>query len=174
AGSRPAIEGEVLAPAVEAAAALPDPADDFADPAVTAREQAFDDRGPAVVVADADRAAVVLVRHDRALERTEPAVDGLVVQLGRPLERRMRLGHERAYRDGAADVLATGGLASGLDHPARHLRDLDVVVGLGRQAAHEVELHLPPAVAIRRRDGADQVVFADHLVDDPAHPFAAA
>src|SRR5581483_7120689 len=40
----PALEGEVLAPAVEAAAVLPHPADDRADATVAARQQSFDDR----------------------------------------------------------------------------------------------------------------------------------
>ena len=49
-----------------------------------------------------------------------------------------------------------------------------VLVGLGRQADHEVELHLAPAVGVRRGDGPDQVLLGDHLVDHLAHPLAAA
>src|SRR4051812_18800652 len=58
AGRDPAVEGEVLAPAVEAAAVLPHLADHRADPAVAAGEESFDDRRAAVVVADADGLAV--------------------------------------------------------------------------------------------------------------------
>ena len=61
------------------------------------------------------------------------------------------------------------------DDVDRHVADLeDVLVGLGRQAAHEVQLHLAPAVAVRGGDGADQVLFRDHLVDDLAHALGAA
>ena len=49
-----------------------------------------------------------------------------------------------------------------------------VVVGLGRQAAHEVELHLPPPGGVGRGDGADQVFLGHHLVDDLADALAAA
>ena len=66
-------------------------------------------------------------------------------------------------------------LAAGLDDPLGELGDLQhVLVGLGREPAHEVELHLPPAVAVGGGDGPDQVVLGDHLVDDLADPLAAA
>ena len=79
------------------------------------------------------------------------------------------LGDEAADADGAADVARAGHLAAGADDVARHLGDLeDVLVGLGRQADHEVELHLPPAGGVRRRDGVDEVLLAHHLVDDLA------
>src|SRR5690606_36375379 len=47
----PPLVGEVLAPAVEAAAVLPHRADDLADPAVAARQQTLHDGGLALVVA---------------------------------------------------------------------------------------------------------------------------
>jgi hypothetical protein len=57
----------------------------------------------------------------------------------------------------------------------RHVGDLEhVLVGLGGQATHEVELHLPPPLRVRRCDGPDQVVLADHLVDHPAQSFRTA
>src|SRR6478672_6118116 len=67
-GLGPAVVGEVLAPAVEAAAVAPDLLDDRADPAVTTREQSLDGAGLAVVVAEADRAAVLLVVPDRVAQ----------------------------------------------------------------------------------------------------------
>src|SRR5205823_6630706 len=109
---------EELAPAVEAAPVLPDRLDDLADPAVAAGQQALDDGRLAVVVAQADGAAVLLVAAQRVLQRPQPPVDGLVVALGRPLERRVRLGHEPADRDRAADVAAAGRLAAHLDDAA--------------------------------------------------------
>ena len=44
-----------------------------------------------------------------------------------------------------------------------------VVVGLGRQAGEEVELHPPPAGGEGALDRAVQVLLADELVDDLAH-----
>ena len=171
----PAVVGEVLAPAVEPAAVAPDLLDHRADPAVAAGEQSLDDAGLAVVVAEADRAAVLLVGAHDIAQLAQPVVGGLVVELGRPLERRVRLGHEAADRDRAADVVAAGDLAALGDHLLGQVGDgQHVLVGLGGQAAHEVELHLPPAVAVRRRDGADQVLLGDHLVDHLAHPLRAA
>src|SRR5215217_5436053 len=49
---RPALVGEVLAPAVEPAALAPDPLDDPADPAVAAGQQSFDHARLAVMVAE--------------------------------------------------------------------------------------------------------------------------
>jgi hypothetical protein len=94
---------------------------------------------------------------------------------GPPTGRGVRLGHEPADRDGAPDVLAAADLAAGLDDLLGELGDLQhVLVGLGRQPAHEVELDLPPAGPVRRRDGVDEVLLGDHLVDDLAQPLAAA
>ena len=45
-----------------------------------------------------------------------------------------------------------------------------VLVGLGGQADQEVELDPPPALAEGRVDGAVEVLLADQLVDDLAHP----
>ena len=49
-----------------------------------------------------------------------------------------------------------------------------VLVGLGGQAAHEVELHVPPAVGVRGDDGTDEVLLGHHLVDHPADTLRAA
>src|SRR5690606_37310576 len=114
-GGHPPLEGEVLAPAVETAAVLPDGADDGADPAVAARQQALPDGRLAVVVAVADGPAVLLVAAPPVAQHLEPSVDGLVVGLGGPLERGVRLGHEAADGDRAAVVARPGGLAARLD-----------------------------------------------------------
>ena len=172
---RPALVGEVLAPAVEAAAVAPDGLEHPADPAVAAGQQALDLPGLAVVVPVADRLADLAVRADRVAEHLQPPVDRLDVGLTGPLERRVRLGHEAADRHRAADVVGAGRLAALADDGVGELGDLeDVLVGLRREAAHEVELHLAPAGGVRGRRRADEVVLADRLVDDPAQPLAAA
>ena len=171
----PAVVGEVLAPPVEAAAVLPGRADDPANSAIAAGEQSFDLAGLAVVVAEPDRPGVPAVAADGFAQLGQPGVNGLVVALRRPLERRVRLGHERADRHRAPDVAMSGDLAPSVDDLLGQVGNREhVLVGLGGQPAHEVELHLPPAVAVRRRDRAQQVVLADHLVDDPSHPLGAA
>src|SRR4051794_38124891 len=80
-----------------------------------------------------------------------------------------------ADRHRAPDVLAAAGLPAGADDLDREVGDLQhVLVGLGRQTAHEVELHLLPAVGVGGGDGADEVVLGHRLVDHPADPLAAA
>src|SRR5690606_25988267 len=111
----PPVVAEVLAPAVEPAAVAPHALDHLAHAAVTARQQSFDDARLAVVVAEADRASVPLVGLDRFAQQPQSTVGGLVVELGGPLERRVRLRDETADRDGAPDVAATRDLAAGFD-----------------------------------------------------------
>ena len=69
----------MLAPAVEAGSAAPHLLDDGADAAVAAAEQSFDHTGFAVVVAEADRLAVLLVGADRVAQLGQPRV-GLLVR----------------------------------------------------------------------------------------------
>src|SRR5947209_3813992 len=93
-GLPPALEREVLAPPVEPRAVPPRRQDHAAHPAVTPGQQALDDPGLAVVIAEADRLGGGAVGADRAAERAQPGVDHLGSALRRPLERRVRLGHE--------------------------------------------------------------------------------
>src|SRR5690606_32236928 len=117
----PPLEAEVLAPAVEPPAVAPDRLDDLGDATIAARQQSLHDAGATVVVPEADRPAVALVGLHRLAQLAQALVGGLPVQLGGPLERRVRLGHEPADRDGAPDVLATGHLAPGVDDPLGEL-----------------------------------------------------
>jgi hypothetical protein len=127
------------------------------------------------VVAQADRAADAAVGVDGLPEQPQRASIGLGAGLPGPLEGRVRLGHEAADGDRAADVLAAAGLAAGADHLDRELAisSTSSSVSVG-QTAHEVELHLLPAVGVARGDGADEVVLGHRLVDHPADPLAAA
>ena len=63
-GGQPRVIREVLAPAVEPAALAPDPLDDPPNSAVAAREQALDDAGLSVVIAEADRAGIPPIAAD--------------------------------------------------------------------------------------------------------------
>ena len=173
---RPAVEGEVLAPAVELAAVAPDPLDDPADPAVAAGEQSLDHAGLAVVVAQADGAADAAVLVDRL--RAAAAAGGRSSRRwpGRPTGTGCAAWARTRRCDTVQRMsLRAAGLAAGPDHLDGQLGDLQhVLVGLGRQTAHEVELHLAPAVGVGGRHRADQVLLGHRLVDHPADPLAAA
>ncbi len=127
------------------------------------------------MITETDRPSHLPIAADRVAQHLQPGVGDLVGGLGRPLERRVRLGYETTDRHRAADVAVPAGPPAGPDHLAGEVRDReDVLVGLGGQAAHEVQLHLPPALGIGGADRADQILLADHLVDDPAQAFGAA
>src|SRR5262249_50635933 len=138
-------------------------------------QQALDEAGFPVVVTHADVAAEATLGVDRLAELAQPAVHSGWRSLGGPLEGRVRLGNEAADGDRAADVLAATGSAAGTYHLVGHRGDLQhVLVGLGGQPAHEVQLHLPPAAGVGGADRADEVRFGDRLVDDAPNPLAAA
>jgi len=100
------------APAAEGAAAPRGPVAAAAAPAVTAGRPSLDDAGLAGVVAEADGPAEALVLADGVAQLLEAAVGGLVVELGRPLEGRVRLGDETTDRHRAADVVVAGDLTT--------------------------------------------------------------
>ena len=132
--------------------------------------------GLAVVVAEADRLAVALVGPDRVAQLGQPRVGLLGAELARPTGTACAAwARTRRSRrcSGCRAVPLT--CAAGRDDPLGQVGDLQhVLVGLGRQAAHEVELHLAPAGRVRGGDRADEVVLGDHLVDDLADPLGAA
>ena len=98
-----------------------------------------------------------------------------MIELRRPLEGSVGLGHEAADRDGAADVTPSTDLAADSDDLGRQARDLqDVFVGLGRQPAHEVQLHLSPSRAVGGGNRADEVFLGYLLIDHLAHALTAA
>src|SRR3712207_9497292 len=109
-GGGPALEGEVLAPAVEPAALAPHPLDHPADPAVAAGEEALDDARLAVVVAQPDRAADPAVGVDGLAEQPEPGVDGLGAGLPGPLERRGGAWEPTHHGEGPGGVPCARGL----------------------------------------------------------------
>ena len=127
------------------------------------------------MIPEPDRLAQVPVRPDLVAQQGQPGVGGLPPELGGPLERGVRLGHETPM-----DTVQRMSRRPDTSRPVRitsngHGRDLHhVLVGLGGKPTHEVQLHLPPPGAVRSCDGADQVLFGDHLVDDLADAFAAA
>ena len=173
--THPALVAEVLAPAVEPGAISPCGLDDSANATVTAGKQPFDDAGLAVVVAKPDGRCVAPVGPNRLPEDPQARIRLLGAELRAPLERGVRLGHEPADRHRAADVTLAADPAPGLDDPLGKVGDLQhVLVGLGGQATHEVELHVAPAGRVGGSDGVDQVILGDHLVDHPAQALGAA
>ena len=102
------------------------------------------------------------------------AKDLVVGVHGAPLERRVGFRHVCGHADGDPRTPVA------LD-PARHLEragagshDLaNVVVFLGGQPNHEVELHLVPSTREHALGGLHELLFGDVLVDDVAHALAA-
>src|SRR6188472_1197119 len=98
-----------------------------------------------------------------------------MVTLGSPLERSMWLGNEAADAHCATDVPSATDLSPSGDHSLGEIGDCQhICIGFGRQTTHEVKLHLPPAVRVRRRNRANQIFLCDHFVDHLAHPLGAA
>ena len=126
------------------------------------------------MIAEADGLAVLAVGADGIAQLGEARIGRLVIELRGPLEGSVRLGHEAADRNRAADIAPSTDLAADSDDLGRQARDLqDVLVGLGGQPAHEVELHLPPSRAVGGGDRADEVFLGDLLVDHLAHALTA-
>ena len=84
-----------------------------------------------------------------------------------PLKGRMRLGHKGRGVDGNAPLETLPCRQREVD------QRLDIVVGLGGMADHEVELQLREVELLCQRDGAHHLIFGLRLVDDVAQPLAA-
>ena len=85
-----------------------------ADAAVAAGEQSFDDAGLAVVVAEADGLAVLAVGRGSPRAASPAGRRSSRVELGGPLERGVRLGHEPADATRCSGCpVAPGGLPAG-------------------------------------------------------------
>ena len=154
----------MLGPLLEHTTPAPHRLDHRTEAAVTTRRQPFDQRRLRVVPLQLD-AAVTVQRVAQQADLAAELRDGVLAE---PLERRERLRHETAdgHRDRRALVIA----AADLDAVAGELRDAErVLVGLGRQAGEEVQLHAPPALRVGGLDRAEQVVLGDELVDHLAH-----
>ena len=164
-GVEPAVELEVLAPLLERAARPPDPLDHRADPAVAPAHDALGERRLGVVPA---QLGAGLAQRRRAGARPCGAAprrefwpnhwNGVC-----------GFGHEAADRHRGARALRV--LLADRHDVLRQLGDAErVVVGLGRQAGEEVELHPPPALRERGVDRGVEVLLGDQLVDHLAHP----
>ena len=109
----------------------------------------------------------------RAAHEIDLAVQLFDPVLTEPLERRVRLGHEAAERNGARRVLRVP--AADLDDGPRQLGDAERVgVALGGEAGEEVELHPPPPARVRAFDRGVEVFLGDELVDHLTQPPGAA
>ena len=137
--------------------------------AVAAREDALDDGEARIVVVEGDGAV-----RDVLLEQLLAALELLDGQLAEPLERRVGFRHEAG--DGDRDLAAALALdlRVEIDDLLGELSDADdVFVRLRRQAHHEVELDLLPALAERGAAGLHEVLLRHALVDDVAQALRA-
>src|SRR5207247_3952711 len=97
----PARQRELLVPAVEAAAVAPHALDDVGETAIAARQDALDVAEAGLVILERDALALRLLAQHALL--AQHVVDRVHRA---PLERRVRLGHVRADRDGDVGVVA--------------------------------------------------------------------
>ena len=158
---------EVLGPGVEPGAPAPGLFEGGGDAAVAPGEDAFEQARVDVVALDADGLHADL--------RAQVAVGPLEVLAplhAVPLVRRGRLGDE--VRDAGRHVGEPAGLL--LADPGDGLGHLDDAVEVDRplagQAAHEVELDLPPAASERLAAAVVEVLVLDRLADLLAHVVA--
>ena len=100
------------------------------------------------------------------------ALDLFLADLFHPLEGREGLGHEG--RERRRDLQARIALARGVAHLAAKVGDgLEVLVGLGGQADHEIEFDLTPAVFQQLLHMQQHLFLGDALVDDVTQALAA-
>ena len=104
--------------------------------------------------------------------KMDPPLDFFLADLGHPLKGRKGFGHKgrKGRRDLQARAAAPGGVTN---LEARFGNGGQVFVRFGRQADHEIELHLTPAVLKQLLGMQQQVFFSDALVDDVAQALAA-
>ena len=168
----PRVEVKAVRPAVEAQAAAVRLEQDRVELPVAARKHGLEEARLRAVVVDGQ-----LARGHRGFQQLLLSLERLDRILAEPLERREGLRHKRrrADRDGRAlALLAVFGLIIPIDHLLAELRDAgDVLVGLGRQADHEIQLHLGPAVVEGDRNGPLELVLQHVLVDDIAQALRA-
>ena len=160
----PQFEPELLGPAIEPAACTIGRQQGRPEPAVAAREDAFQKRQPRVVPFELDAVAAQFAAQ-QALARL-----GFVqIHLPRPLERRMR------FRDEGRDAGRHLPLMfAGRGHLAAQLDDAEqVFLGLGRLAEHEIQFHALPAESEQQPRRVDQLVFLILLLDHVAQPLGA-
>ena len=160
----PQFEPELLGPAVEPAARTVGRQQRRPEPAVAAREDAFQKRQPRVVPFELDAVAAQFAAQ-QALARL-----GFVqIHLPRPLKRRMR------FRDEGRDAGRHLPLMfAGRGHLAAQLDDAEqVFLGLGRLAEHEIQFHALPAESEQQPRRIDQLVFLILLLDHVAQPLGA-
>ena len=158
----PFVEAEVLVPVVKSTAGPPRGLDHACEATVAPGENAFE---------EASLGSVELQRHGAiAHSGAQPALDfqhTLQGDHGLPLERRMGLGHK--WGDGHVDLSPSAKGLACLGHSLGDVHDpVQVLVGLGGQPDHEVELDQPPALSERLLAAAEQVSLLDVLVDDRA------
>ena len=167
---QPAVEAELLVPAVEAAALLVGALDEGGHATVAAADDPLQVAHLAVVPLELHLGAA-----GHVVEQVLLLADGVHAVHGRPLEGRVRLGNEAAHGAGhlgralaALDPAAHGEAAGAGFDDAGH-----VFHGLGGQTDHEVELHVVPLAAEHAPRALEDVLLAHVLVDDVAHPLRA-
>ena len=164
----PEVPTKLLVPAVEARALPPGDLHQPRRPDVAPRQDAFEMADPLVVRLQPEAVGAGALPQQRLL-----AGDLFHRVLGAPLEGGVRLRHMtgNGHRD------AHAALGEAVPDAARlppHVGDAQhIVVLLGRETDHEVQLRPVPAAREHPPAGLVDVLFADILVHDIAHPLRA-
>ena len=111
---------------------------------------------------------------DMLLQEPLAALKFLYGQLAKPLEGGEGLGHEAGHGNGDLHAPAALDLRIEVNHLLGQFRNADdVLICFRRQAHHEVELHLLPALTEGSAAGSEEVFLRHALVDDIAHALGA-
>ena len=163
----PDIEFELVVPGVEVRPAAIGPLQHVGERPVPAGEDALEHAGVGLVGAELHGAVRTGgVAEDLLL----PGDLGERVHRG-PLKGRVRLGHVGGDAHRHLGGAAAGGALAHRHRARAGLHDAaHVVVGLGGQADHEVELHLPPAAGKDALGRLVELLLGDVLVHHVAHP----
>ena len=138
-GFHPALEGEILAPRVQPPTLAPDRFQQLPQPPVATSQHRFDVAGLHLVPVVLDGLV-----FDGASQQVHPPVVLISRNLRLPLEWRKGLGHKEGGGDGNAQAAA---LVDGVifPRPVHLLRQSgdadDVLIRLGGQTQHEIQLH---------------------------------
>ncbi len=160
-GLHPGAVAELIAPGVELGAELPGALDDIGQAAVAAAEVGFHEGFARVVPVEMETDSAQAV-----LQIGNLAAHGLFGLQRRPLEGRVRFGHQRADADAHLGLLAHDAAADAHHRPGQVGDGFHILIGLRGVADHEVHLDRRPAAAVNIFGGLEQVVGGDRLVDD--------
>lgn len=155
-----------IGPAIELGSVLPGLIENRSQPAVTTGKHAFNNRQAGIVVVKRNRSIC-----DVLLEQTLTTFKLRNRQLPKPLERRIWFRHEAGHGYRNLNPTTPLNLCIEVDDLLSQFCNTDdILVSLGRQSHHKIELDLFPALAERGATGTHEVLLRNALIDNIAQP----